>query len=279
LKKKPNKKVFFLGITSDIGRCLAEMYLRDGYEVYGTCRDREAGKKFEQKTGVPVFYCDVGERKSIQEAMDKFLGFSSYWDIFISAVGTTEPLGDFFSCDFDEWEDSVRTNSSAQLRVLHTFYPLRNKKAVSSVVFFAGGGTNNAFPKFSAYCVSKIMLIKMCELLNDENEDLNVHIIGPGWVRTKIHDQVLNNPKGSGESYQKVKQFLRSGETGTPNESIYDCINWCIKQGREVTGGRNLSVVYDDWGDGGAGLADELRKNPDKFKLRRNGNAEGSKFK
>ncbi len=51
----------------------------------------------------------------------------------------------------------------------------------------AGGGTNNPFTNYSAYCVAKIALIKMTELLDDEEKKLNIFIIGPGFVRTRIH--------------------------------------------------------------------------------------------
>ena len=78
----------------------------------------------------------------------------------------------------------------------------------------------------------------------------------------------------AGESYQKVKEFLDSGEQGTSKESIYDCINWCIAQGRDVVGGRNFSTVHDPWNDGGKRLIDQLREDSDKFKLRRSGNEE-----
>lgn len=272
--KFSEKNIFILGITSDIGVSLAKSYLEDGHRVFGTYRNKEAGEKLVAETGMALFHCDIAEPKSIEKSMQHYTRLSVPWDIFISAVGTTEPLGKFFSCDFDTWDQSVRTNCNDQLRVLHFLYPFRRKGSVSHVAFFAGGGTNNAFPNFSAYCASKIMLIKMCELLDDENEDLNVFIVGPGWVRTKIHNQVLNHPEGAGKSYQKVKKFLDSGESGTSNESIYDCINWCIEQGKEVAGGRNFSVVHDPWIEEGQGLVTRLRENPDKFKLRRNGNVE-----
>ena len=116
------------------------------------------------------------------------------------------------------------------------------------------------------------MLINMCVLLDDENDDLNVFILGPGWVRTKIHDEVLNNPGGSGVNFERVKEFLQSNNPGTPLESIYACINWCVERGREVAGGRNFSVVYDSWQKNSQKLVKELLDNPDKFKLRRSGN-------
>jgi len=180
-----------------------------------------------------------------------------------------EPIGKFFKCDFDTWEQSIRVNSTAQLRLLHEIYPLRRKGSTCHVVFFAGGGTNNPFTNYSAYCAAKIMLIKICELLDDENKDLNVFIIGPGWVRTKIHNQTLNSRSAAGRNYERTLEFIRSKNNGTDYKDIYDCINWCIAQGRAVSGGRNFSVAHDIWHNGGKALARQLRATHDKFKLRR----------
>ena len=135
---KNSENVFILGITSDIGKALAEQYKRNGFQVIGTCRNVESGKEFESQTGIPVIPCDVGSKHSVQGLLNAYLKHSFSWDIFISAVGTMEPAGDFFFVDFDGWEQAVRVNSTAQLRVLHALYPYRRKEKVSHVAFFAG---------------------------------------------------------------------------------------------------------------------------------------------
>jgi NADP-dependent 3-hydroxy acid dehydrogenase YdfG len=180
-----------------------------------------------------------------------------------------EPIKNFFNCSFDEWEQSVLLNSLAQLRVLHGLFPFREKNVTSSVIFFAGGGTNGPFTNYSAYCAAKILLIKICELLDDENEDVNPYIIGPGWVRTKMHNQTINNPLESGKNYQRTIDFLSSDIQGTSYDDIYNCIKWCNSQGKSVAGGRNFSVVHDRWSSDGDLLVETLRNDINKYKLRR----------
>ncbi|GAG88545.1 unnamed protein product [marine sediment metagenome] len=138
-----------------------------------------------------------------------------------------------------------------------------------NVVFFAGGGINKAVTKFSAYTISKIMLIKVCEFLDAENEDLNIFIVGPGWTMTKIHQLILKNIDRKDERYYKTKNFMTS-KKGTSTDDIYNYIKWLCEQGRDVAGGRNFSVVYDKWrGKSGKELSIKLKKNPDMYKLRR----------
>lgn len=267
---KPSKKnVFILGIGSDIGRALAERYLNDGYSVMGTYRHKSSVKNLLSRRDIHILKCDIAKRSSVKWCVEKYKRSAKPWDIFISCVGSMEPIGKFFDCDFDKWEESVIVNSLSQLRFLHEMHPFRRKGGICHIVFFAGGGTNNPFTNYSAYCASKIMLIKMCELLDDENPDLNVFIVGPGWVRTKIHGQTLNSRSSAGGNYEWTKEFLKSNNPGTDCQDIYDCINWCISKGNSVAGGRNFSVVHDPWRDKGASFARQLRNDPDKFKLRR----------
>lgn len=268
------KTVFILGAGSGIGIDLAMRYHMNGFEVIGTYRNKASVSAISDEPGIHLLKCDIRHKGSIERVIEEYDKMKMPWNIFISSVGSMEPINNFFTGNFDLWEESVICNSLTQLRFLHGIFQYRNKENISNAVFFAGGGTNSTFTNYSAYCVSKILLIKMCELLDDENKDLNVFIVGPGWVRTKIHEQTINNPDGAGYNYGRTVEFLESGNPGTPMEDIYDCISWCIDQGKETVSGRNFSVVHDVWKRGGAELAEQLRNDPDKFKLRRFKNIE-----
>jgi|SRR3972149_3068911 len=273
MRELSNKTVFILGISSDIGYELSRLYYQEGYNVIGTYRSKNSFLDALHETNIDLIQCDINDLISVKAAIEKYKSGCRPWDIFISSVGVMDPIGNFFKCDFATWEQSVIANSIAQLRFLHGMYPYRCKGEMSHACFFAGGGTNSTFTNYSAYCVSKIMLIKMCELLDDENDDLNVFIVGPGWVKTKIHEQTFKNSINAGINYQRTVEFLNSDITGTPTRDIYDCIKWCIDQGKLIASGRNFSVVNDKWRQGGKELAEQLCCDPNKFKLRRSGNS------
>ncbi len=264
--------VFVLSVSSDIGEQLALHFLDLGLRVAGTYR-RELPASLRRREDFVGLRCDVSTRESGAQIATFLRAEDFHWDLFVSCVGQLAPVGPFFGCDFDQWSDSVATSSVAQLRALHAAYPMRRASGVSHVVFFAGGGTNNPFPSYSAYCVGKIALIKMCELLDDENPDLNVFIVGTGWVRTKIHEQTLEAGELAGANLQKTRSFIDQGIQGTSHADIAAMIRWGVEQGRPVAGGRNFSVVHDAWNDDGPGLAAALSSDTDKFKLRRHGNS------
>lgn len=250
--------VFILSVSSDIGHALALEYFNDGYEVIGTYRNRESVIDLIKQPRIQLLYCDIVSPESIRSMITAYRALSKPWDIFISSVGTLEPIRPFFSADFSEWEKATNVNSLAQLRMLHNLWPYRHQGQVCHVAFFAGGGTNNSFLNHSAYAASKVFLIKMCELLDDENQDMNVFIVGPGFIPTKIHKDI---------------DFLRSGRPQASYKDIYNCIDWCVAKGKNIAGGRNFSVVHDSWRKD-ALLVEQLQRDRNKFKLRRFRNEE-----
>lgn len=263
---KEQRLAIIISVSSDIGMGLAKRYSKDGYAIVGTYRSTNKLNELKGIPGIHLVHCDIDNKSDISKFAREYKDLGQEWDVLVSCPGSPLPLKAFFECDFDEWRRSIHTNAIEQLRVLHALYPFRNTTCTSSVVFFAGGGVNNAVINFSAYTISKIMLIKMCEYLDAENPDLNIFIIGPGWTKTKTHDLILTHVDRTDRRYQETIDFLQDGK-GTSIDDIYDCIAWLCEQGKEIAGGRNFSVVHDKWGQ--KELADELVKNPDMYKLRR----------
>lgn len=261
------KSVFIAGVSSDIGKDLAGRFVAQRAVVVGTHRAQCA-----DLIGCQVIECDVSSGQSLEAAAGTYQSMDvPPWDLYISSIGILDPVGRFFDVDSDEWRRSVEVNCVRQLELLKAMYPFR-QKGIAHVAFFAGAGTNGPAPAYSAYSASKIFLIKMCELLHAENEDLNCFIVGPGIVRTKIHDQTLDAGEQAGENFHRIRDFLESSDPGVSGESIFECLRWCVDSGRDVVGGRNISLVGDAWQTRGSELAASLRQDPDAFRLRRHAN-------
>jgi len=265
------KTALILGITSDIGHELAIRLVRDGWEVIGTCRTsaKPRNSEVEPWTLIP---CDFSTAKSVDQAIRSFLTKRSRWALVVVAVGSEEPIGPFFECDSSDWERGLHINALAPLRFLKGIHDSRDLSDEPCVAFFSGSGTNKAVPAYSSYCVSKILLIKMCELLDAECSDTNFFIIGPGIVRTKIHQQTLDASTKAGENYKKVVDFLASEDPGTNHDDIYRCLLWCKAAGKSVMGGRNIALAHDEWRDDSSSLLSMLKADRDLYRLRRHGN-------
>lgn len=270
MKKAPLKAVI-VSVSSDIGYALAKRWKQQGMDLAGTYRTPSPLVDDLKGAGVKIFHCDVGKDLSVRKICAQLRPAFDQWDYLVLCPGTQEPVGAFADCDFEKWQKSVEINFIRQLQFVHELLPSRNKsgKHPAVVLFFAGGGTNNATVNYSAYTISKIALIKMCELLDAEVPDTNFVILGPGWVKTKIHQATLDAGPGAGANYQKTINKL-SGDECTPMETVLDCCDWSVKADRKTVGGRNFSVVFDKWGSDA--LIKKLVEDPNMYKLRRHGN-------
>lgn len=226
------RRAIILGSGSDIGCGIAERLERDGWRVDG------------------YHHYDPVE--------------SDGWDLIVCCYGMLGPIGEFWHLDWAAWERSLEANALQPLRQVQQLYSYRRPDA--SVCFFSGAGSNGPAPTYSAYAASKIMLTKMVELMDAESEDLKVFILGPGMVKTKIQQQTLRAGPDRAANYERVSKFMGSDSAGTSMDDIYDCLMACHAASKEAVGGRNIYVPLDDWC-----RLEELRGNPDMFKLRRAG--------
>ena len=164
------------------------------------------------------------------------------WDVFIIALGTMKPIGKFFEVNIFGYWNCVHSNIIVPLEILRKNY--KNRNPDSTVVFFAGNNPNSVMPNYSAYTASKIMLTKMAECL-DKEEDTKFVILGPGKVKTKIQNQTLKAREKAGENYEAVKEFMKHGK-GISHDEVYEFVKTIISYPKDLVGGRNISI-RDDW--------------------------------
>jgi len=186
--------------------------------------------------------------------------------VFCPAV--MSPIGPFEEIDIGEWVSTFSINFTNQAYLLNKLLPSRWGE-MPRVIFFAGGGTNSAPKDYSAYTISKIALIKLVELLNEEMGGVCFTIIGPGWVNTKIHEQSMAYGLENSEAFKETKRRIRENDFVTM-EKVMHSIMWILSQGKEIVGGRNFSTAHDPLDS-----EDFIRlvsSDYDALKLRRHGN-------
>jgi NAD(P)-dependent dehydrogenase (short-subunit alcohol dehydrogenase family) len=260
-----------ISISSDIGTSIGLDWLKQGEHVVGTYRTWSRNCDVLLAMGAALVHCDLTVEESQLQAVET-IAKSGRWDVLVIAPGTQEPVGLFKDTQFDKWEESIAINFTKPISILHKLLVIRKSSLpiTSRVLFFAGGGTNSATERYSAYTVSKIALIKICELLDFEFDDCAFSILGPGWVESKIHEATISAGGLAGDNYLKTLEMRRLNLMN-PVSIVVDACNWILTQPKEVVGGRNFSAVNDKFHD--PELVNNLISNPSMYKLRRSGNS------
>ncbi len=261
-----------ISASSDIGFEFVKNKHLSAEIVIGTYRDKSSKDKIDKFCRHSIFL-DLFNKKSVVNFIKYISKEEIYWDRILFCPCQPFPYESFFDSKFEDWKESFNLNSIYQLELLHKLYKFRRKNA--KVIFFAGGGSNNAVNKFSAYTSAKIHLTKMVELLDFENKDITFSILGPGWVNTKNHLLALKHADKNSEKYITTKEFLDSPKGATPIEEVIRSITWLFNQEKDVVGGRNFSTAFDPWDQEdplNKTLIQKLKDNKNIYKLRRFGN-------
>ncbi|MBP9841516.1 MAG: SDR family oxidoreductase [Simkaniaceae bacterium] len=264
-------KGIILSITSDIATEMALQWDKAGWNILGSYHSKQKNYLKLTEKHIPLIHCDFSSSNSVETAALELASLGKRWDFLIFAAGTQSPIGAFEKISINEWIHAIHINFLNQIKLLHLLLPYRSPSSVEkSVLFFAGGGTNNTVDYYSSYTVSKIALIKMCELLDSEIKDVKFSIIGPGWVKTKIHQTTLYaGEESAGPNFEKTKEKLTSDEC-VPISKVIDSFEWVLSQPKEIVGGRNFSTVFDRLGT--EELVHLLAQDTNMYKLRRSGN-------
>jgi NAD(P)-dependent dehydrogenase (short-subunit alcohol dehydrogenase family) len=256
-----------LSINSDIGTALALNWLAKGDKVSGTYRIWNSNCKALEEAGAILHQLDLLHFSRNDIFNGQIKRFQN-WDTLICASGMLEPIDLFESIEPNDWVNSFWINFTSQVFVISNLLKFRSKNSESSIIMFAGGGTNSANERYSAYTVAKIATIKFCELLNHEQTDCRVWALGPGWVDTRIHDATIKAGQKAGKNYDQTILRRSSGDM-VSIDSVIECINWGLSCDKATIGGRNISLVGDNWGN--SDFVSILKKSPDALKLRRKG--------
>ncbi|HLB32914.1 MAG: hypothetical protein A3F67_08840 [Verrucomicrobia bacterium RIFCSPHIGHO2_12_FULL_41_10] len=265
---KLGKLYIIISASSDIGYELTKRLVAQGAKVIGTYRTMNSRLQDLEALGVKLYPWNAKE--STGENFYQWLkALNITWNGLIICHGTLQPIGKFKDIEFSEWSQSLAINFTSSLEILHKLLPLRNlaQETSPTVLFFAGGGTNSAPTRYSAYTISKIALIKMCELLQEEIPDTRFTILGPGWVKTKIHQETLQaGMEQAGEAFYKTQEMLSSNDQPWVSmDKVIDCCLWALRSC--AVGGRNISVAHDPWES--PELEERLKSDSNLFKLRR----------
>lgn len=252
-----------IGVKSGIGEALSDHLKLLGERVIGTSRsisnsDEAAGD---------VFTLDVSSLDSIKSFVEK-LSREYAWERLVFCPALMTPIGPFREINIEEWVSTFNINFTNQVYLLRKLLPL-SKGEMPRVIFLAGGGVNSAPKNYSAYTISKIALIKLVELLNEEMHGVCFSIIGPGWVNTKIHEQSLAQGLEELDAFKETKRRIEESDF-VSMEKVIRSIMWVLSQSKEIVGGRNFSTAYDPFeSDDFIGL---ISSDYDALKLRRHCN-------
>lgn len=213
-----SKVVLITGTSSGLGGTIAGYLSAKGYIVYGASRSLSQG----QPAFRPIVM-DVGDEKSVQQAVDTILLEQGRIDVLINnaGLGIAGPVEHLLLADVKRVFD---TNVFGVLRTCQAVLPSMRAQRSGLIINISSIGSETGLPYRGAYSASKAALDRLTEALRMELAPLGISAcyLQPGGIMTDINKNRITTPLPAGSPYQE--SFAR----------CYDIVNSSVSHGMET---------------------------------------------
>ncbi|WP_320128448.1 3-oxoacyl-[acyl-carrier-protein] reductase [uncultured Sphaerochaeta sp.] len=217
--KNGNRHALVTGGSRGIGMAIVEALLKDDCDVWYLSRSQ--GETLEKLTPLAKslqrqlswIACDMGNRESVEEALDAVIQQAGTVEILVNNAGITKD-GLLMRMKDEAWDDVLSVNLTASFLTCRKIGRLMASKRqgtiinTSSVVGIMGnGGQTN-------YAASKAGLIGFSKSLAKElsGRGIRVNVVAPGFIETAMTEALPDSLKDT------IKTQIPLGRIGSAQE-------------------------------------------------------------
>ncbi len=224
MENKLNKSILITGCSSGIGAALVSQFLKSGFLVFGSIREKKMEVPLKKKYGknfIPLIF-DVTNYLQISKAQKKVRSIlnGDNLGILINNAGIAQ-LGPVEHITSQEFDLHLKTMVVGTFNCVQIFLPLlgtKNKFLPGKVINISSGGGSIGQPFMASYCSSKHALEGFSESLRRELliYGIKVIIIAPRAFKTAIWDKSNVDDRASkfnkteySRAFQKFTNFIK----------------------------------------------------------------------
>lgn len=233
------KKIWLItGISSGLGKALAQSAMESEYFVIGTFRNQSQVDEFNSKhkdSGF-AFTLDITNGTDIEKTVENIISKFGQIDVLVNNAGVGF-VGAIEETSMEEVRAVFEANFFGTLKLTQTVLPFMRKERQGHIVQISSHGGIKAFAGFGIYNASKFALEGFSEALAQEVEPLGikVSIVEPGPFRTNFAGNGLGQAKNEIDAYSKTAGEFRTklkgvdgkqeGDPIKASKSIIDLVN------------------------------------------------------
>ena len=247
------KKALITGAGRGLGRYTAEVFIKNHASVVICSRNEEELKAAVTAAGgESIYYCtaDMGKTEDIDRLYDFALDKLGGIDIVVNNAGIQGPIGRFEENDWEEWLNVFDVNlfgtAYSMRRAIGVF---KDQNSRGKIINLSGGGATSSRPNFSGYATAKCALVRLTEVLADENREFGIDInsIAPGVMNTDM----LKLITAAGKEKSGEREYgIAAGQTEGDLTSLIkpaQLITFLASDRSNGISGKLISAVWDGW--------------------------------
>jgi NAD(P)-dependent dehydrogenase (short-subunit alcohol dehydrogenase family) len=240
---KPLKTALVTGVSKGIGKAICEMFVREGYKVYGTYNQgQEESLELKDKLKeIELHQVDFSDQEQTNFFAQKISGVE--FDCIVNNAGIII-FEKFTKADMTDWGKTLQVNLNTPLLIVKKLQ--KNLKNGASVVNIAStDGMIGSFDSI-AYSASKAALINLTKSMANifGGKGIRVNAIAPGWINTGMSTTASTEAakltplgrNGRAEEVANVVKFLTSDDASFVNGATvvvdggYTCVDSIMKK-------------------------------------------------
>jgi len=256
------------GAGRGIGRAIALAFAGEGARLFLAARtQRELTETAAACRDLGVvarpIATDVSNWDEVRHLVATAIGDTTQVDILVNAAGVYGPIGPTADIDVEAWEQAIKINLLGPLYLCRALLPHFMQWRAGKVVLLGGGGATAPLPNFSSYAASKAAVARLADTLAEELKAFNVqvNVIAPGLVDTRLQDEVLAAGDRAGPLFDKIKKARESGAGAVSPEVAASLAVFLASPASGKLTGKLIAAPYDPWREW-AGKADALNATP-----------------
>ncbi|MEM9398714.1 MAG: SDR family NAD(P)-dependent oxidoreductase [Verrucomicrobiota bacterium] len=216
--------VLITGVSSGLGKGLAEIYLQSGWNVLGLSR-----RTPETLISTPGFVfkgTDLADVSDTEAGIHELTEGVPKLDLVILNAGILGQVRDMRATSLKTLHDIMQTNVWANKIILDALF--RAGKEVAQVVAISSGASVNGNRGWAGYAISKASLNMLIQLYAQEEEGTHFTSLAPGLIDTAMQDYLCDEVDA--ETYVSVKRLkaARGTEDMPDGRAAAEKVQRCI---------------------------------------------------
>jgi len=205
------------GGTKGAGKAIAERLVKAGATVIISARNQP--KEVNDK--LHFIAADLSKPEGAKKAVEEILSTYKKLDILVNNLGTSSTPGGGFTVLTDEdWEESLRTNLLAPVRLDRNFLPQMIERKTGVIIHIASiQGKLPLYDSTLPYAAAKAGLINYSKSLSNEVSPKGVRVltVSPGWIKTSSAIAMMERiADSSNSSVDEATQSVMDALGGIP---------------------------------------------------------------
>jgi len=201
------------GISSGLGKAMAEAVMKSGDFVIGTFRSQSQVDDFNRINSEKGYALklDISNVEKIDEVISSLERKFNTIDVLVNNAGMGF-IGAIEETALEEARQLFEVNFFGVLKMTQALLPLMRKRKSGHIVQISSHGGQKAFAGFGLYNASKFALEGFSEALEQEVKPLGISVtlVEPGPFRTKFANTGLGEAKQIIEDYNETAGIFRS---------------------------------------------------------------------